>query len=66
MALEAGSVAYEGGVSGLFADTALIGRLGLALPAAADLALELAVRGRSLKPLPLTLDELTTALEASG
>ncbi len=66
VALEAGSVAYEGGVSGLFADTALVRRLSLALPAAADLALELAARGRSLKPLPLTLDELTTALEASG
>ena len=53
--LERGTVVYAGGVHGLFGDAALVRRLGLGLPAAGELALELASRGRLLEPLPLTL-----------
>jgi energy-coupling factor transport system ATP-binding protein len=62
VALEAGSVVYEGAVPGLFRDVELVRRLGLGLPAAGELALELAARGRTLAPLPLSVDELLTAL----
>ena len=62
VALEAGSAVYAGGVAGLFGDVALVRRLGLGLPAAGELALELATAGRPLTPLPLSLDELVAAL----
>ena len=65
VALEAGSVVYAGGVGGLFGDVALVRRLGLGLPAAGELALELAAAGRPLASLPLTPDELVTALEGA-
>jgi energy-coupling factor transport system ATP-binding protein len=63
VALEQGSVVYAGSVRGLFGESALVRRLGLGLPAAGDLALELAARGLTLEPLPLTLDELVRGLE---
>jgi len=66
VALERGAVVYEGDVAGLFADADLVRRLGLGLPAAGELALELAARDRSLGTLPLTLDELLAALAASA
>jgi energy-coupling factor transport system ATP-binding protein len=66
VALEAGLVVYEGPVAGLFGDEALVARLGLGLPAAGELALELAARGRHVTPLPLTADELLAALEEDG
>jgi energy-coupling factor transport system ATP-binding protein len=62
VALEAGAVVYAGGVAGLFGDVTLVRRLGLGLPAAGELALELAAAGRVLAPLPLSLDELVAAL----
>jgi len=63
LALERGAVVYSGGVAGLFGDERLVRRLGLGLPAAGEVALELAGRGRRLDgPLPLTLDELVAAL----
>ncbi len=55
VALEAGTVVYAGSVGSLFGDGALVRRLGLGLPAAGELALELAAAGRPLTPLPLTL-----------
>lgn len=62
VALEGGVVVYAGGVAGLFGEAELVRRLGLGLPAAGDVALELAARGRTLVPLPLTMAELTAAL----
>jgi energy-coupling factor transport system ATP-binding protein len=62
VALETGKVVYAGSVGGLFQDGDLLRRLGLGLPAAGELALELASAGRSLSPLPLTLEELLAAL----
>ena len=62
VALEAGTIVYAGGMQGLFEDAALVRRLGLGLPAAGELALELAARGRAMKPLPLTTDDLLAAL----
>jgi len=62
VALDHGAVVYAGAVRGLFGEGDLVRRLGLGLPAAGDLALELAVRGRRLEPLPLTLDELVRDL----
>ncbi len=62
VALDHGAVVYAGPVRGLFGESALVRRLGLGLPAAGDLALELAARGRALEPLPLTLDELVREL----
>ena len=58
VALERGAVVYAGAVRDLFGEGDLVRRLGLGLPAAGDLALELAARGRVFEPLPLTLDEL--------
>jgi energy-coupling factor transport system ATP-binding protein len=63
IALERGSIAYEGDVAGLFGDMGLVRRLGLGLPAAGELALALEGRGRPLARLPLTMDELLAALE---
>ncbi len=62
LALEAGVVVYEGRVEGLFGDGDLVRRLGLGLPAAGELALALAARGRTVTPLPLTADDLLVAL----
>ncbi len=62
VALEKGSIVYAGDVAGLFADGELIRRLGLGLPAAGELALELAARDRDLGTVPLTMDELVAAL----
>ena len=62
VALERGLVVYEGDVPGLFGEAGLLRRLGLGLPAAGDLALELAARGRALSPLPLSMSELVAAL----
>jgi energy-coupling factor transport system ATP-binding protein len=62
VALEAGTVVYEGDVPGLFGDAGLVRGLGLGLPAAGELALELAERGRAMAPLPLAMDELLAAL----
>jgi energy-coupling factor transport system ATP-binding protein len=62
VALEGGSVVYAGDVAGLFGEAELLRRLGLGLPAAGELALELAARGRALAPLPLTMAELVAAL----
>jgi hypothetical protein len=53
---------YAGDVPGLFGEAELLRRLGLGLPAAGDLALELSTRGRVLAPLPLTMAELIAAL----
>ena len=53
VALDHGAVVYAGAVRGLFGEGDLVRRLGLGLPAAGDLALELAARGRALEPLPL-------------
>jgi len=62
IALERGTEAYAGDVAGLFADVALVRRLGLGLPAAGELGLALAERGRGLRGLPLTMGELLDAL----
>ena len=65
VALERGTEAYAGPATGLFADTALVRRLGLGLPTAGELALALAERGRELPGLPLTMDELLDALRGA-
>ncbi len=64
VALEKGVIVYAGNVTGLFADGVLVRRLGLGLPAAGELALELAARDRDLGTVPLTMDELVAALGA--
>ena len=64
VALERGAIVYTGEVAGLFGQTDLVRRLGLGLPAAGEVALELARLGRALAPLPLTLDGLLAALSA--
>ena len=65
IALEGGVVVYAGGVPGLFGDGELVRRLGLGLPAAGELALELAARGRAVTPLPLTIDGLLAVLRGA-
>ena len=62
VALENGAVVYSGDVAGLFGDVRLVRRLGLGLPAAGELALELSARERVFGTLPLTLDQLLVAL----
>lgn len=62
VALEHGAVVYAGGAPGLFERPDLVHRLGLALPAAGELALELRRRGLGLVPLPLSLADLVAAL----
>jgi energy-coupling factor transporter ATPase len=62
VALDHGTKAYAGRAGGLFADVALVRRLGLGLPAAGELALALAEQGREIPGLPLTMDELLAAL----
>jgi energy-coupling factor transport system ATP-binding protein len=65
LALEAGAVVYEGSVEELFGDGELVRRLGLGLPAAGELALALAAKGRVVTPLPLTADDLLAALDGA-
>ena len=62
VALENGAIVYSGDVAGLFGDVRLVRRLGLGLPAAGELALELSARERVFGTLPLTLDQLLAAL----
>jgi len=62
VALEHGSEVYAGDAAGLFADVELVRRLALGLPAAGEVALALAARGRTLARLPLALDELVEEL----
>jgi len=62
LALEHGTAVFAGPVAELFADVDLVRRLGLGLPAAGELAVALAGRGRVLRGLPLTLDALVEAL----
>ena len=62
VALERGAEAYAGPAEGLFADSALVARLGLGLPVAGELAVALAAR-RPLPRVALTLDELVGILE---
>ena len=62
VALDGGSEAYSGEVDGLFADGALVRRLNLGLPVVAEVAQEMARRGRPLPVLPLTLDALLASL----
>jgi hypothetical protein len=62
VALEGGSEVYSGGVDGLFADGELVRRLNLGLPVAAEVAQEMARRGRPLPALPLTLNALLASL----
>jgi energy-coupling factor transport system ATP-binding protein len=63
VALEAGSEVFEGDVDDLFADGGLVDRLNLGLPVAAEVAHELARRGRPLRTLPLTLEDLLAGLD---
>lgn len=65
LALERGEAVYEGSVEGLFHDPGLVRRLGLGLPAAGEIALALAARGRTLAQLPLTADELVAELRGA-
>lgn len=66
VALEAGAVVFDGAVDELFADGALVRRLGLGLPAAGELALALVAVGRELRPLPLSTAALAGALHEDG
>ena len=66
VALEFGVVVYSGDVAGLFGAGELVRRLGLGLPAAGELALELKARGRAFASLPLTVDELVRALRGTA
>ena len=66
VALRAGRVAFDGPPAALFADVALIDELSLGLPVPAEVAAELARRGRKLGGLPLTLDALVAALAAEA
>ncbi len=66
VALERGSVEFDGRCEGLFARRDLIRRLRLGAPLAGEVALALAARGRALRRLPLTLDELVAEYEAGG
>jgi hypothetical protein len=54
---------FEGDVDDLFADGGLVDRLNLGLPVAAEVAHELARRGRPLRTLPLTLEDLLAGLD---
>jgi energy-coupling factor transport system ATP-binding protein len=62
VALAGGSEVYAGSVDGLFADGELVQRLSLGLPVAAEVAQAMALRGRPLPVLPLTVDDLLAGL----
>jgi len=62
VALDDGTVAFDGSARDLFADGEAIERLGLGLPIAAEVALELRRRGAPLPRLPLSVAELVSAL----
>jgi energy-coupling factor transport system ATP-binding protein len=64
IALERGTQVYSGAVAGLFADASMIRSLRLGLPAAGEVALALAERGRGIEGLPLTMEELLAGLES--
>jgi len=66
VALERGSVRYDGSCGELFARRDLVRRLRLGLPLAGEVALALAARGRPLRRLPLTLEDLVAEYEAGG
>ena len=66
VALERGSVEFDGRCEELFARRDLIHRLRLGAPLVGEVALALAARGRALRRLPLTLDELVAECEAGG
>ena len=66
VALDGGGVEFEGPCADLFARGDLVRRLRLGLPLAGEVALALAERGRALRRLPLTLDELVAEYEAGG
>ncbi|HSL95814.1 MAG TPA: energy-coupling factor ABC transporter ATP-binding protein, partial [Thermoleophilia bacterium] len=57
---------FDGRPRELFADLALVGRLQLGLPPAAEVALALAGRRETGVALPLTLDELVGLLMGGG
>jgi len=60
--LEAGKVAYEGFPGDLFADRAMMARLGLALPDAGVLASELRARGLSVPMTAMDAESVVAAL----
>ncbi len=64
VALDQGSVRFEGPCGDLFGQMGLVRRLRLGLPAAGEVALALAKRGHTLARLPLTLAELVTGYES--
>jgi energy-coupling factor transport system ATP-binding protein len=66
VALERGSAVFDGRPRELFADLALVGRLQLGLPPAAEVALALEGRREAGGALPLTLDELVSLLAGGG
>jgi energy-coupling factor transport system ATP-binding protein len=66
VALERGSVQFDGACEELFARRDLVRRLRLGLPLAGEVALALAARGRPLRRLPLTLEDLVVEYEAGG
>ncbi len=64
VAMEAGRVVFEGRPAELFADSALLQRLSLGVPPAAEVALELRHLGRPVATLPLTAQALARVLLA--
>lgn len=64
--LEQGNVEYDGTCDELFARAGLVRRLRLGLPAAGEVALALAARGRILRRLPMTIDELVVEYASGG
>jgi energy-coupling factor transport system ATP-binding protein len=66
VALEQGSVEFDGPSDELFVQTGLVRRLRLGLPPAGEVALALAARGRVLRRLPLTLAALAEEYESGG
>lgn len=62
IALDAGTVAFDGPAATLFTDQEALARLSLGLPLPAAVAAEVERRGRRLGTLPLDLEGLVTAL----